>query len=182
MSAFGLGLAAARIAHHLDMTDGLVDGQFEVAEIDRLGQEIERAAVHRGSDVAHVAIGRDDDGRLLVVGLLQPREQRQPVHARHVDIGHHQVDLRMGLDRLQRLDAVAGKHEVHRAVANLLAELLQHQSLEIGLIIDDEDGRGHAAWPTRVSISWRSSAKSIGLVNSPTAPRSIALRRVSASP
>ena len=58
-----------------------------------------------------------------------------------------------------------GEHERHRAVADLPAEFLQHQSLEIGLVIDDEDGRGHAACPSLVSISWRSSAKSIGLVN-----------------
>jgi hypothetical protein len=37
--ALGFGLAAARVAHHLDMTDGLVDGHFEVAEIDRLCQK-----------------------------------------------------------------------------------------------------------------------------------------------
>ncbi len=182
MRALGLGLAAARLAHHLDMTDGLVDGHFEIAEIDRLGQEVERAAVHRGADVAHVAIGRNDDGRFLVLGLLQFLQQRQAVHPRHVDVGHHHVDMRMILDRLQRLDAVMGEHERHRAVADLPAEFLQHQSLEIGLVIDDEDGCSHAACPSRVSISWRSSAKSIGLVNSPTAPRSIALRRVSASP
>ena len=114
--------------------------------------------------------------------LLQLRQQRQPVHPRHVDIGYHHVDMRMRLDRGQRLDAVMGKHEGHRAVADLAAKLLQHQCLEIGLVVDDEDGGGHAACPSLVSISWRSSAKSIGLVKRPTAPRSIALRRVSASP
>ena len=90
--------------------------------------------------------------------------------------------MRMLLDRLQRLDAVTGEHESDRAVANLAAKLLQHQGLEIGLVVDDKDGGGHAACPSLVSISWRSSAKSIGFVKRPTAPRSIALRRVSASP
>src|SRR6266446_1748836 len=70
-----LSPAAARLAHHLDMTNGLVDGHFEIAEIDRLGQKIERAAVHRDADVAHVAIGGDDDGRFLVLGLLQFLQQ-----------------------------------------------------------------------------------------------------------
>ncbi len=88
----------------------------------------------------------------------------------------------MILDRLQRLDPVVSEYEYHAALANLPAEFLQHQSLEIGLIVDDEDGRGHAACPSLVSISRRNSAKSIGLVKRPTAPRSIALRRVSASP
>ena len=62
MRALGLGLAPARLAQHLDMADGLVDGCFEIVEIDRLGQEVERAAVHRGADIAHVAVGGDDDG------------------------------------------------------------------------------------------------------------------------
>jgi hypothetical protein len=43
----------------------------------------------------------------------------------------------MLLDRLQRLDAVMGEYELHDAVANLPAEFLQDQSLEIGLVIDD---------------------------------------------
>src|SRR5260370_17920344 len=90
--------------------------------------------------------------------------------------------MRMILDRLQRFDPVAGEYKRHLAIANLPAEFLQDQSLEIGLVIDDEDGCGHAACSSRESISWRSSAKSIGLVNSPTAPRSIALRRGSPSP
>src|SRR5713226_8447768 len=54
-----LSPTAARLAHHLDMTDGLVDRGFEIGKINRLGQEIERAAVHRGADIAHIAIGGD---------------------------------------------------------------------------------------------------------------------------
>src|ERR1700737_2995559 len=90
--------------------------------------------------------------------------------------------MRVLLDRGQRLDPVMGEHKRHHPVADLPAEFLQYQSLEIGLIVDDQDRCSHAACPSRVSISWRSSAKSIGLVKSPTAPRSIAFRRVSASP
>ena len=160
----------------------LVDGQFEIAEIDRLGQKIERSTVHRGADIVHVAIGRDDDGRFLVFGLLQLLQQREAVHPGHVDVGHHHVDMRVIDDRLQRLDAVMGEYECHAAVADLLAKFLQHQRLKIGLVIDHKDRRGHAAFPSLVSISCRSSAKSIGLVRRPTAPCSTALRRVSGSP
>ena len=153
MRALGLSLAAACLAHHLDVADGLVDGHFEIAEIDRLGQKIERASIHRGTDVAHVAIGGNDDGRLPVLGLLQFLQQGQAVHPRHVDVGNHHVDMRMIRDRLQRLDSIMGEYERHRAIANLLAEFLQDQSLEIGLVIDNEDGCGHAACPRRASIS-----------------------------
>jgi len=36
------------------------------------------------------------------------------------------------------------------------------QSLEIGLVIDDKDGSGHAACPSRVSIQRAAGPKSIG--------------------
>lgn len=90
--------------------------------------------------------------------------------------------MRMPLERLQRLEAVMRKDEIDQPLANLPAELLQDQGLEIGFVVDEKNGRGHAACSSLVSISCRSSAKSIGLVRSPTAPRSIALRRVSGSP
>ena len=38
---------------------------FGIKKIDGLGQEIERASVHCGANIGHVAIGRDDDGREL---------------------------------------------------------------------------------------------------------------------
>ena len=182
MRPLGLKLAAASLAHHLDVADGLVDGHFEIAEIDRLGQKIERTSIHRSTDVAHVAIGGNDNGPLPVLRFLQLLQQGEAVHPRHVDVGNHHVDMRMIHDRLQRLDSIMGEYERHRAIANFPAEFLQNQGLEIGLVIDNEDGCSHAACPRRVSISRRNSAKSIGLVNRPSAPRSIALRRVSASP
>jgi hypothetical protein len=70
---------------------------------------------------------------------LQLRQQRQAIHPRHVDVGHHHVNMRMLLDRGQRLDAVMREHKFHHAVADLPAEFLQHQSLEIGLIVDEQD-------------------------------------------
>ena len=45
------------------------------------------------------------------------------------------------------------EHEIHRALADLPPEFLQHQRLEIGLVVDDKDGRGHAACPSLESIS-----------------------------
>ena len=63
MGPLGLRLPPPRLAQDLDMPNGLGDRRLEIKKIDRLGQEIERAAVHRGADIGHVAIGRDDDGR-----------------------------------------------------------------------------------------------------------------------
>ena len=61
--------------------------------------------------------------------------------------------MRMVRNRLQCLDSIVGEYKRHRAVANLPAEFLQDQSLEIGLVIDDKDSCGQAACPRRVSIS-----------------------------
>src|SRR5579883_3426225 len=157
------------LAQHLDMADGLVDGGLEIGEIDRLGEEVERAAVHGCADVAHVAIGGDDDGRLLVLGLLQLGEQRQPVHPRHVDVGYHHVDMRMGFERLQRLESVMGEHERDGALADTLAEFLQHQRLEIGLVVNKQNGRRHAACPPPALVC-AASLRGRVMMNSVKAP------------
>ncbi len=67
------------------------------------------------------------------------------------------------------------EHHLDGALADLPAEFLQDQRLEVGLVVDEQDRRCHAACPSLVSISWRNSAKSIGLVSSPSAPRSMRL-------
>ena len=86
------------------------------------------------------------------------------------------------LEHGQGFNAVAGKLKSDRPVANLMPELLLDQPLQVRLIIDDENLRGHAAFPTRISISLRRLPKSIGLVRSASAPCSRALRLVSGSP
>src|SRR6516164_5313308 len=88
----------------------------------------------------------------------------------------------MLLERLQRLDAVMGEHHRHLAFADLLAKLLQDERFEVGLVIDKQDGRSHAAGPSLVSISWHETESVIGPVRNPSAPRSSGLRRVGALP
>ena len=109
-------------------------------------------------------------------------KQRQAVHPRHVDVADDEVDVVIGLERRQRFDAVAGEQETPCAVPDLAPELLQNESLQIGLVVNDQDSGVHAAFSILVSISLRSNVKSIGLVTSASAPRSSALRLVSASP
>ena len=141
------------LAQHLQVAERLVDRRLQVGEIDRLGQKIEGAAVHRGANVGHIAIGRDDNGRKPFLGLLKLLQQRQAVHARHVDVGHHHVDIAVRLDCGERLDPVPGEQEADRSVADLAAESLQDKRFQIRLVVDDEDARGHAAHPSRASIS-----------------------------
>ena len=88
-----------------------------------------------------------------LVALLQLLQQRQAVHARHVDVAHHHVDVAVGVEHGQRLQPVTGEQEAQRAVADLAAEFLDDQRLEVGLVVDHEDRGGHAASPSRASIS-----------------------------
>jgi hypothetical protein len=65
--------------------------------------------VHGGADIGHVTIGRHDDGRKLLLGFLQLLQQRQPVHARHVDVGHHQIDAVVSFQGVQGFDTIPGE-------------------------------------------------------------------------
>ena len=78
------------------MPDCLRDSCLKIPEVDRLGQEIECAAVHGGADVGHVAVGRHDDGRKLFIALLELLKQRKPIEPRHVDIADDHVDALVG--------------------------------------------------------------------------------------
>ena len=97
-------------------------------------------------------------------------------------LGHYEIDLAIRLQRRQGFNAVAREQEGDRSASYFVAELLQDESLDIRLVVNDQDVRCHAVRSTRVSISLRSITKSMGLVRSASAPPSSALRFVSASP
>jgi hypothetical protein len=91
--------------------------------------------------------------------------------------------MRVRLERSQRLDAVMGEHERTRA----------RRGSGGGTFCSTSASRSGSSSTTRMvavmqpARAWYRSRgaaarKSIGLVREPTAPRSIALRRVSASP
>ena len=111
VGALGRRLPTLGFAQHLDMADRLFNRGLEIGEVDRLRQEIEGPAIHRGADIGHVAIGRDDHGRDFFLRLLQLGEQRQTVHARHVDVGEHEVDIAFSASARQSLDAVVREQE-----------------------------------------------------------------------
>ena len=101
----------------------------------------------------------DDRERLNKLGDRLSAIHRQEAEKEQAEVAKAEssrgvgIGMRIGIELLQRLDAVMGEHEIHRTVADLAAEFLQHQRLEIGLVIDDKDGRGHAECPSRESIS-----------------------------
>ena len=178
--ALRLVALAANFAQARDLVERLADRQLEVGEVDRLGDEVERAAVHRDSDVGHVAVGRND--HRAQVGR-KPGEQRQSVHHGHVDVGEHELDPGIGRYQAQRLGAVARKLKFVFAGPDLAAKALADQLFEIRLVVDSENlGSGHQ----QARDSWRSCclrrSKSSGLARNSQAPHSAARRRRSSSP
>ena len=128
-----------RLAPLQEVLQRALDGDPQVGEVEWLGDEVEGAAVHGGADVLHVAVGRDDDGADVGIDVRDLREQRQAVHLRHVDVGQHHLDLVVGVQQLERLDAVVREDELVVAGPDLPAHALQDQRLQVGLVVDDED-------------------------------------------
>ena len=79
------------------------------------------------------------------LALLQHRQEREPVHHRHVDVEQQQLDVRVLRQHGQSLLTVAGEAKGIIARADLPAKSLFQQRLEVGLVIDRQDlGRpGH---------------------------------------
>ena len=162
--------AAARwrfdLAQLADFVEGLADRDFEIGKIDRLGDEIERAAVHRGAQIGHVAIGRDDDRADCRPLLAQPGEQGQPVHDRHIDVEEYQLDVGFGRQYCQRFFAVMRKAEDEFPLPDLAAEALSQQELEIGLVVDGEDFAAHAR-VAAIAACLDRGKRTVNSVNSP---------------
>ena len=133
-------------AHHLaelrHVPERLGEGGLEVLEVERLDEEVEGPAVHRHADVAHVAVGGDHDDLDERIDLAHPRQEGEPVHPRHVDVGEHDIGVRVLAQLLQGVLAVGGEDELVDGLADVLAEALLHQQRHVRLVIDDEDLRG----------------------------------------
>ncbi len=104
--------------------------------------------------LVHVAVGGDDDHLQVALQFAQPAEQRQPVHARHVDVREDELDRGVRLHGGKRLLAVPREGEREAAVAQVPPKLVAHEELQVGLVVDDEDvdgggrlGHGRGASP-----------------------------------
>ena len=125
------------------LAQGLIERGIEVVKVDRLGDKVEGPPVHGGADVGHIAVGRDNDDPEEAIQPSDVVEQRQAVHARHVDVRQHYIDGGFGLEIVESLDAVSGEGKDQFAAANTLPKLLADQKLQVRFIIDDQDGGRH---------------------------------------
>ena len=117
------------------MPQGPVDSDLQVLEIDGLGDEIERAAVHRGANVFHVAVCGDYDGAYVGTYFRYLFKEGQAVHLRHVDVGEHHVDALVLIQTLERLDPVPGEDELIPAAPDVAPHTLQYQRLKVRLVV-----------------------------------------------
>ena len=123
----------------------LLERDREVLEVDRLGDEVERAAIERRADVRHVAVGGDDD-RLEqrdAVRSGSPSSVRPSITGMLMSVRTTSACRLPASSCRERLLAVAREDELERLVADLLAEALGDEQFEVRLVVDDEDRVGH---------------------------------------
>jgi hypothetical protein len=116
----------------------------EAFGIDRLDHEVVGAGAHRLDRGLDRALRRLHDDRAFGAHRGQPLEELQPVHARHHEVEHDEIDrlpARARQERQPRLAAVDGE--------GIEAEALGHffQDAALGrIVVDDEDAWGHGRW------------------------------------
>ena len=72
---------------------------FKKIEIDRLGDEEDCAVFFCPPATLLITIGRYHDDRQIRPALLDLAQQREAVHAGHIDIGEHDDELRLDAPR-----------------------------------------------------------------------------------
>ena len=120
---------------------GVADDQDRLLERERLLDEVEGAHLDRAHGRLDVAVPGDHDHRRVDAALAQPRQRRQPVHARQPDVEHDDVVRRAqhaieaGLAALDGLDGVA-----------LVAQHAAQRAAHAGLVVDDQDVGFHHSY------------------------------------
>ena len=145
---------------------GARDGEFQVVEVNRLGDEVEGAPVHGRAYVLHVAVGRDDYRANIGLDLGDLLDQRESVHLGHVDVGEYQVNVRLLLQPLEGFQAILGKDELVEAGANVTTHSLKHEPFEIRLVVHNQ----YLVLPARPHLSvFPASGEPIALPETPLA-------------
>ena len=120
----------------------VADDDEHFVVLERLGDVVERAALHRRDRALDRRVGGDDDDREVLVDPLQLVERRDAVEARHHDVD----DRRVERQRARQLEPLgAGRRQPH-VVALARQQRLENLAHDL-LVVDDEDravaGGGH---------------------------------------
>ena len=125
------------LAQRLEPLDDLVEQNLQPLDVDRLGQVVVGAFLHRLDGGLDRALRRQQQRRDVGALLLQRAQQREPVHARHHQVGDddRRPERR---DLLERLFAVARRFGDE---APALDQLLEPDARR-GIVFDDQDALG----------------------------------------
>jgi hypothetical protein len=118
---------------------GALDQHAQLGQRDRLGQEVQRAGLHRIHRQLDAGVPRDHDHLGIRTLRADPRQRLQPVHARQVEVQHHDV----GREGRQCGDPLLRRRRAAHLAA-LPLEVGAHVLGQHGLVLDDQDGVVHA--------------------------------------
>ena len=132
---------AGRRAHvHIGRGNGRVHGAAQRRQIDRLAQIVERTCLERGHGIAGTAVGGDDNGFFVPVGLrFQPAQQLQALAIGKAHIGEHERVFPAG-----QVVARLGNTGRHVDLPSLVHQTQGVELAQIGLVVDDENA--HIRW------------------------------------
>ena len=121
--------------------DGLSNSDTQIVEVYRLCEEVESAKVERPPYRPHIPVRGYDDRPHEREFRFQPGHKRKAVHARKLDVGEDDVYL-VPSQFFERVLSAADEYELEFPVPYLSPELLGHEELEIGFVVDHEYSRG----------------------------------------
>ena len=116
----------------------LGDDRLQLGVLEGLGDEIERARLHRLDCAIHPAMRCDDDHRYVRVGHHDLAKEREPVHLGHHEIGDHHVSP-VAIERSQSLLSIGG--DLH--FVPLALQCGREDLAEAQFIVDDEHSVCH---------------------------------------
>ena len=115
-------------------TECAVDSGLKLSVPVGLPQHRARAELDREPD-QHVVVGsRHDDDRLPETALTHQEEQVEPASARHIQIGHYDIDLGVGQSLERSVDGCNGRGRVTGVLEQKRGEDAARE-----IVVDDED-------------------------------------------
>ena len=125
----------AVLGHQAPLRERVAEDDQHFVVLERLGDVVEGAALHRRDRVLHRRERGDHQHRQVVVDLLQLVERGDPVHPRH----HHVDDRRVERHRAREVEPLpraGSKADVVPLAGEQRVENLAHDLL----VVDDQDG------------------------------------------
>ena len=111
------------------------DQQLQVVEVHRLGEEVERAFLHREHGVLDAAVGRHHDDRQIRIEIFGRAQHAEAIASGEPEIGQHQVGTRV-VQAGQSFGLVAGLDD---GVPLLLERGAKHRPQRV-FVLDQQNG------------------------------------------